>query len=75
MLQSVAFIWIYYNYGLALYGHITPLPAMLLSAAVYLVQILLSVWWLRRYKFGPLEWVWRSLTYGRRQPLRRSSRV
>jgi uncharacterized protein len=75
MLQSVVFIWIYYNYGLALYGHITPLPAMLLSAAVYLVQILLSVWWLRRYKFGPLEWVWRSLTYGRRQPLRRSSRV
>jgi uncharacterized protein len=75
MLQSVVFVLIYYNYGLALYGHITPLPAMLLSAAVYSGELLLSVWWLRRYKFGPLEWVWRSLTYGHTQPFRRSLRV
>lgn len=71
LLQSVVFVLLYFNYGLGLYGHIRPLPAMLLSAAVYACQMLISVWWLGRYKFGPAEWVWRSLTYERRQPMRR----
>ncbi|MYA15721.1 MAG: DUF418 domain-containing protein, partial [Gammaproteobacteria bacterium] len=33
------------------------------------VMIAFSVWWLGRYRFGPLEWLWRTLTYGRRQPM------
>jgi uncharacterized protein len=43
---------------------------MLLSLVIYALQIPLSVWWMRRFRFGPAEWVWRSLTYGRRQPIR-----
>jgi hypothetical protein len=39
------------------------------AVLVTLVPIPLSVWWLRRFRFGPLEWLWRSLTYGRRQPM------
>jgi uncharacterized protein len=31
----------------------------------------LSVWWLKHYQFGPAEWLWRSLTYGKMQPMRR----
>jgi uncharacterized protein len=39
--------------------------------ALFGAQIAVSRWWLDRFRFGPAEWVWRSLTYGRRQPMRR----
>jgi uncharacterized protein len=35
------------------------------------LQILFSVWWLNRFHFGPMEWVWRSLTYGEMQAMHR----
>jgi uncharacterized protein len=41
---------------------------------IWLIQIPLSVWWLRRFQFGPIEWLWRSLTYWQRQPMRVSSK-
>ena len=41
-----------------------------LTFVIYLAQIPLSVWWLNRFQFGPIEWLWRSLTYGKRQPWR-----
>jgi uncharacterized protein len=40
---------------------------------IYAAQIVFSLWWLRHFRFGPLEWLWRSLMYGRRQPLRRTA--
>ena len=40
-------------------------------ALLMAAQLAGSRWWLARYQFGPAEWLWRSLTYGRRQPLRR----
>ena len=42
-----------------------PARGLLLCLALYAVQIPLSVWWLSRYRIGPLEWVWRALTYGK----------
>ena len=39
---------------------------------VWVVQLIASPLWLQRYRFGPAEWVWRSLTYGTRPPLRRT---
>ncbi|MCC6392381.1 MAG: DUF418 domain-containing protein, partial [Bryobacterales bacterium] len=35
----------------------------------YAAQLAFSTWWLNRFRFGPFEWVWRSLTYGYRQPM------
>lgn len=40
------------------------------TAAIFGLQVALSGWWLERFRFGPLEWLWRSLTYGRAQPMR-----
>jgi len=42
---------------------------VVLSIAIFAAQMILSRWWLARYRFGPAEWVWRTLTYGQRQPM------
>lgn len=71
--QSLVCTTLFNGYGFGLAGEVTPSAAMAIAVVVYVVQTLLSVWWLRRFRFGPLEWVWRSLTYGRVQPLRVSN--
>jgi uncharacterized protein len=70
LLQSILATGVLYSYGLGLYG-IGPAAALLLAVAIYVVNVLLSVWWLRHFQFGPAEWLWRSLTYLRPQPFRR----
>jgi uncharacterized protein len=60
----------FYSYGLRLYGKTGPAANVCLAIAVFAFQIALSDWWLSRFRFGPAEWLWRSLTYGKRQPMR-----
>ena len=57
--------------GFNLFDRVTPTLGRLLALAVWMVQALASVWWLKHFRFGPVEWVWRSLTYGGLQPMRR----
>ncbi len=70
--QSLALGLIFYGYGLGWSGHLGSAPAALVGLALYAGQLAFSSAWLRRYRFGPAEWAWRSLTYGRRQPMRRA---
>jgi uncharacterized protein len=70
LLQSVAGTLLYYGYGLGLQFELGNLSSLLLGVVVFAVQIVLSHWWLRCFRFGPFEWLWRSLTYGRLQPMR-----
>ena len=72
LLQSVIATFLFYGYGLGLARRVSPSLALLIAAAILGAQLLISGWWLRRYRFGPAEWLWRTLTYGRRQPLRRA---
>jgi uncharacterized protein len=74
LFQSLVCTLIFYSYGLALFCKIRPSLGLLLTIAIFLIQIPLSVWWLRRFRFGPVEWLWRSLTYWQRQPMRVSRR-
>ena len=67
--QSVIFGWTFYGYGLGLFGRLAVTQALIIGIAVYIAQVLFSAWWLRRYRYGPLEWLWRSLMYGVRQPM------
>jgi uncharacterized protein len=67
--QSVIFGWIFYGYGLGLFGRLGITQALAIGSAVYAGQVLFSAWWLRRYRYGPLEWLWRSLMYGVRQAM------
>lgn len=63
--QSLVFTTLFFGYGLGLMGRVGPAAALALGAAVYAVQVAWSAAWLRRHRFGPLEWLWRTLTYGR----------
>lgn len=69
--QSILCGLIFYTIGLGLYGRFTGYYLYLVVAGVWAIQIVFSNWWLSHYRFGPFEWVWRSLTYRQRQPLRR----
>ena len=64
-----------FNGGLALAGTIEPKQVLPACLAFFAAQMLLSHWWLARYRFGPLEWLWRALTYGTRPPMRPAGRV
>lgn len=68
--QSFLFCLLFYGYGFGLFGRLDPQTALAIGVVFYAMQLAWSTWWLRRYRFGPFEWVWRSLTYGRRQGMR-----
>ncbi len=70
LLQTLIGTTLFNAYGFGLYGKLGPAAAALLAIAIYSVQVALSVFWARRFRFGPAEWLWRSATYGRLQPMR-----
>jgi uncharacterized protein len=62
--QSVIFGCIFYGYGLGLFGRVGVAAALVIGICVYVTQVLLSIQWLGYFRFGPVEWVWRTLMYG-----------
>ena len=62
---------LFYGYGLGLYAEVPRVVQQGFVIALIGLQVLVSPWWLERFRFGPAEWLWRSLTYGQRQPMRR----
>jgi uncharacterized protein len=72
LLQSVICTMIFNGYGFGQFGKVGPALGFLLTVVIYNAQIPFSVLWLRRFRFGPMEWLWRSLTYGKAQPMRPS---
>ncbi|RLD59255.1 MAG: DUF418 domain-containing protein, partial [Bacteroidetes bacterium] len=58
-------ILIFYPFAFGLFGTMSLWQVEVLAVVIYIVQILLAVIWLKHYSFGPLEWLWRSLTYGK----------
>ena len=71
IMQSLIFGFIFFGYGLGYFGRLGASHALLIGITVYAAQVLLSGWWLSRFQFGPLEWLWRTLMYGIRQPMRK----
>ena len=57
--------------ALRLYDRLSSTSALLVVAVIWTVLLVMCPWWLRRFQLGPAEWLWRSLTYGHLQPLRR----
>ena len=61
---------IFYGHGLGLFGQVERSQQMLIVIGVWSLQLLVTPIWMRYFKFGPVEWLWRSLTYLKRQPIR-----
>ena len=61
--QSLVFVPVYYGFGLAAYSFMGQVPSLLLGVACWLIQMVLAWFWLRNFRYGPLEWVWRKLTF------------
>ena len=72
LMQSVIFGWLFYGYGLGLFGKLGVAAALAIGTGVYVLQVAFSAYWLQRYLYGPVEWLWRSAMYGTRQPARRA---
>ena len=72
---SIICALIFFTPGLGLIGQLQRYQLYFVVAGVWIFNLAGSPWWLRSYFFGPLEWCWRSLTYWRRQAMRRSAAV
>ncbi len=68
--QSLIATTLFYGYGFGLYDQVLPTLMLVLVLVIFAAQTLFSQFWLAQYRFGPMEWLWRSLTYGQWQPLR-----
>jgi uncharacterized protein len=73
LLQSIVCTLIFYGYGLGLSGSLGAAQGLLLTFVIFGLQIPLSHFWMRRFRYGPAEWLWRTLTYMRPQPMRRAA--
>ena len=73
LFHSVLTSFVFLGYGLGWSGRLDYAEQLVFVAAVWLVQLIVSPIWLARFRFGPAEWLWRSLTYGERQPMRRTT--
>ena len=69
--QSVIACLIFMSYGLGLFGKVGVVVFTAIGIGILIIQILISNWWLKRFLYGPMEWLWRSMTYRKWQPIRR----
>jgi uncharacterized protein len=72
ILQTLVGTLIFYGWGLGYLGSVPNRYTFLMALGIIVLQVQMSRWWLKRYHYGPLEWVWRSLTYFRPYPMKRS---
>jgi uncharacterized protein len=70
LMHSVICVVLSYGFGFAMWWRTGASTAMVIAAAIVVVQIPLSAWWLSHYRFGPVEWIWRRLTYSHPVKLR-----
>ncbi|MEO8431471.1 MAG: DUF418 domain-containing protein [Acidobacteriota bacterium] len=72
LLQTLFGIWMFYGFahGPALMGKVGPAALAAIAVTGYVLQVVLARAWMTRFRFGPAEWCWRSLTYGKAQPFR-----
>jgi len=70
ILQTVICTTIFYGHGFGYFGSVPRTGQILIVFAIYAAQLVIAPLWLRHFQFGPLEWLWRSVTYGKRQPFR-----
>ena len=65
LMQTLISVTLFYGWGFGLWGKVGPAVDLALAVGIFFaVQVPLSIWWLKRFELGPMEWLWRKLTYG-----------
>jgi uncharacterized protein len=72
LMQSVIGLLLFYPYGLGWYLKTSPFQNVLIALGVFAIQAILSAFWLKRFYYGPIEWLWRSATAGKWQRFSRN---
>jgi uncharacterized protein len=70
LMQTIICTTIFYGHGFGYFGQVSRVGQIIIVLAVWAFLIPFSVLWLNRFRFGPFEWLWRTLSYVRIQPLR-----
>ena len=70
LVQSIVCTLVFYGYGLGFFEHLPRFWQVPFALGLFAIQVLYSQWWMARFRFGPAEWLWRSLTYWKLQPMR-----
>ncbi len=73
LMQTILGISIFYGVGFGFGGSIGPTVFIPIGIGIYLFQIIYSNWWMKHFNYGPFEWIWRMLTYGKKLSIRRQS--
>jgi uncharacterized protein len=73
VMQNMIGLLLFSGVGLRLINTMPYYFYLVIALVIYILQVLLSSWWLGKYNFGPLEWAWRCLSYNRKLPLKRMS--
>ena len=70
LLTSICLTTLFYGFGFGLFGTLERYELLYALGGMWMVNFVASAVWLRYFRFGPAEWMWRSLTYWKRQPMR-----
>jgi uncharacterized protein len=73
LFQSFFSTMIFYSYGLGYYGDVSIFAGTMLALAIYASQLAVSSWWVKRFYYGPVEWLWRSGTYLKKQRFKKGA--
>jgi uncharacterized protein len=73
--QSVVCTFLFYSFGLKWFGTVGYTGMFTITVVMFSIQMAVSTWWLKRYRFGPAEWLWRTLTYGHAPAMRAATVV
>jgi len=68
--QSVVSTFLFYSFGLKWFGTVGYTGMLEITVVLFAIQMAASTWWLKHYRFGPMEWLWRTLTYGHAPAMR-----
>lgn len=71
LLETTICTLIFYSYGLGLFGQVDKTPGLLLAVAIYALLVAFSLFWMKRFRYGPMEWLWRALSYWEWPQIRR----
>lgn len=73
VLQSILMGFVFFGYGFGLFGEVGPFTVVMIALAIYAIQIVVSMAWMSRHQYGPLEWLLRGFTYWQRPAWRKRS--